>query len=60
MDADVTAQISTFSMESVGRAAQKYVIVLDPGHGGYDGGAENQNGISSESESKLTLKLQIM
>ena len=39
-DADVTAQISTFSMESVGRAAQKYVIVLDPGHGGYDGGAE--------------------
>lgn len=56
-DADVTAQISTFSMESVGRAAQKYVIVLDPGHGGYDGGAENQNGISSESESKLTLKI---
>ena len=44
-------------MESVGRAAQKYVIVLDPGHGGYDGGAENQNGISSESESKLTLKI---
>ena len=56
-DADVTAQISTFSMESVGRAVQKYVIVLDPGHGGYDGGAENQNGISSESESKLTLKI---
>ena len=56
-DADVTAQISTFSMESVRRAAQKYVIVLDPGHGGYDGGAENQNGISSESESKLTLKI---
>ena len=56
-DADVTAQISTFSMESVGRAAQKYVIVLDPGHGGYDGGAENQNGISSKSESKLTLKI---
>ena len=44
-------------MESVGRAVQKYVIVLDPGHGGYDGGAENQNGISSESESKLTLKI---
>ena len=56
-DADVTAQISTFSMEPVGRAAQKYVIVLDPGHGGYDGGAENQNGISSKSESKLTLKI---
>ena len=56
-DADVTAQISTFSMESVGRAVQKYVIVLDPGHGGTDSGAENQNGISSESESKLTLKI---
>ena len=56
-DADVTAQISTFSTESLGRAAQKYVIVLDPGHGGYDGGAENQNGISSESESKLALKI---
>ena len=56
-DADVAAQISTFSMESVGRAVQKYVIVLDPGHGGTDSGAENQNGISSESESKLTLKI---
>ena len=56
-DADVTAQISTFSMEPVGRAVQKYVIVLDPGHGGTDSGAENQNGISSESESKLTLKI---
>ena len=56
-DADVTAQISTFSMESVGRAVQKYVIVLDPGHGGTDSGAENQNGISSESESRLTLKI---
>ena len=56
-DADVAAQISTFSMESVGRAVQKYVIVLDPGHGGIDSGAENQNGISSESESKLTLKI---
>ena len=44
-------------MESVGRAVQKYVIVLDPGHGGTDSGAENQNGISSESESKLTLKI---
>ena len=53
----VAAQISTFSMESVGRAVQKYVIVLDPGHGGTDSGAENQNGISSESESKLTLKI---
>ena len=56
-DADVTAQISTFSMEPVGRAVQKYVIVLDPGHGGTDSGAENQNGISSESESRLTLKI---
>ena len=56
-DADVAAQISTFSMESVGRAVQKYVIVLDPGHGGTDSGAENQNGISSESESRLTLKI---
>ena len=56
-DADVATQISTFSMESVGRAVQKYVIVLDPGHGGTDSGAENQNGISSESESKLTLKI---
>lgn len=56
-DADVAAQISTFSMESVGRAVQKYVIVLDPGHGGTDSGAENQNGISSESKSKLTLKI---
>ena len=56
-DADVAAQISTFSMESVGRAVQKYVIVLDPGHGGTDSGAENQNGISSKSESKLTLKI---
>ena len=56
-DADVTTQISTFSMEPVGRAVQKYVIVLDPGHGGTDSGAENQNGISSESESRLTLKI---
>ena len=56
-DADVTAQISTFSMEPVERAVQKYVVVLDPGHGGTDSGAENQNGISSESESKLTLKI---
>ena len=56
-DADVTAQISTFSMKPVGRAVQKYVIVLDPGHGGTDSGAENQNGISSESESRLTLKI---
>ena len=31
--------------------------MLDPGHGGTDSGAENQNGISSESESKLTLKI---
>ena len=56
-DADVTAQISTFSMEPVERAVQKYVVVLDPGHGGTDSGAENQNGISSESESRLTLKI---
>ena len=56
-DSDVTAPISTFSMESVGRAVQKYVVVLDPGHGGTDSGAENQNGISSESESRLTLKI---
>ena len=56
-DADVTAQISTFSMEPVERAVQKYVVVLDPGHGGTDSGAENQNGISSKSESKLTLKI---
>lgn len=56
-DADVAAQISTFSMEPVERAVQKYVVVLDPGHGGTDSGAENQNGISSESESKLTLKI---
>ena len=56
-DADVTAPISTFAMEPVERAVQKYVVVLDPGHGGTDSGAENQNGISSESESKLTLKI---
>ena len=56
-DADVTAQIGTFSMEPVERAVQKYVVVLDPGHGGTDSGAENQNGISSESESRLTLKI---
>ena len=56
-DADVAAQISTFSMEPVERAVQKYVVVLDPGHGGTDSGAENQNGISSESESRLTLKI---
>ena len=56
-DSDVTAPISTFSMESVGRAVQKYVVVLDPGHGGTDSGAENQNGISSESDSRLTLKI---
>lgn len=56
-DADLSAQISTFSANSAGRAVQKYVVVLDPGHGGYDGGADNQNGKNSESESKLTLKI---
>ena len=37
------------------RANKKYVVVLDPGHGGSDGGAENKYG--NESESKLTLKI---
>ena len=32
-------------------------LCLDPGHGGTDSGAENQNGISSESELKVDIKI---
>lgn len=56
-DADLEYGISTFLAGTNLRAAGKYVVVLDPGHGGYDSGAENQNGKDSESESKLTLKI---
>lgn len=58
------AETSVFSLEdnTKGKYLQvqprdktHYIVVLDPGHGGSDGGAENHYG--SESESKLTLKI---
>ena len=39
--------------ENTEKSAKPYVIVLDPGHGGYDGGA-NGNGVN---EKDLTLKI---
>lgn len=39
--------------ENTEKTAKPYVIVLDPGHGGYDGGA-NGNGVN---EKDLTLKI---
>lgn len=55
------ARAVTFDLQDNGNLPSQpkekthYIVVLDPGHGGYDGGAENQYG--SESESKLTLKI---
>ena len=44
--------IATYS-ENTEKTSKPYVIVLDPGHGGYDGGA-NGNGVN---EKDLTLKI---
>ena len=49
---NVENDIAVYS-ENTEKTAKPYVIVLDPGHGGYDGGA-NGNGVN---EKDLTLKI---